>query len=185
MGFEFGKFWRSKEKNNIRDNERITVRQGRDTPEDREAARALMQETFEYHERLGIGELGLTFKPSSQVSYMEECLSALLYGDSGNETVRALLAFRGKKAVGFALVRIIRDYYYTLDSYGYIEQLIVTEHARQQGVGALLLENCYDWLKSRRIHSATLKVYAPNRDALRFYQREGFSHLRHELIKHF
>ncbi|NWJ48737.1 MAG: GNAT family N-acetyltransferase [Chloroflexi bacterium] len=180
MGFEFGKFWR---KDNIPNNERITVRQGRNTPEDREAARALMQETFDYHEKLGMGEPGLTFKPASQASYMEECISALLYGD--NESVRALLAFRGKQAVGFALVRIMSDYYYTLDHYGYIEQLIVTEQARQQGAGAMLLEACYDWLKSRRIHSATLKVYGTNRAALRFYEREGFSHLRYELIKHF
>ncbi len=175
-GFGFGR--------RKQESEQIEVRQARNTPADEKAARALLQETFDYHARVGEGEPSLTFKPHTQANYMEECISTLIYGDEGYEPARAFLAWQGKQAVGFALVRIMRDYYYSTDHYGYVEQLIVSQPARNQGVGPLLLQACYDWLKTRNINTATLKVYGPNIDALRFYEREGFKPLRYELIKH-
>jgi ribosomal protein S18 acetylase RimI-like enzyme len=162
----------------------IIVRHARDTTEERQAARTLIQETFDYHAVVAQGEPTLIFAPKTEQSYMEECLSTLIYGDEGYEPARAFLAWQGEAAVGFALVRILKDYYYSIPYFGYIEQVIVTEKARSQGVGPLLLEACYQWLKSRNITTATLKVYGSNSEALSFYEREGFSRLRYELVKH-
>jgi GNAT superfamily N-acetyltransferase len=162
----------------------IIVRHARDSTEERLAARALMQETFDYHAVVAQGEPTLIFAPNAERNYMEECLSTLIYGDEGYEPARSFLAWQGETAVGFALVRILKDYYYSVPYFGYIEQVIVTEKARSHGVGPLLLEACYGWLKSRNITTATLKVYGPNSEAVRFYEREGFSLLRHELVKH-
>ncbi len=174
VGFNFGKGKKS-----------LEIRQARNNPQDEAAARALLQETFDYHADVGRGEPSLTFRPIAQQNYMEECISALVYGDEGYEPARAFLAWDNKRAVGFALVRLLRDYYYTTEHYGYIEQLIVNEGARNQGAGPQLLEACYNWLAGRGVHTATLKVYGPNQAALKFYEREGFSHLRYELVKHF
>jgi ribosomal protein S18 acetylase RimI-like enzyme len=178
MDINFGKLF---DKNQ---NQNITIRQAQNNSKDREAARALMQETFEYHAGIATPEPALIFKPEAQTSYMEECLATLIYGDTGQEPARAFLAFRKDKPVGFTIVRIMRDFYYQLDNFGYIEQLIVTKSERRNGIGGLLLDNCYVWLKSRGIKSATLKVYGTNDEAFRFYQREGFQMLRYELIKH-
>ena len=162
----------------------VEVRQAFRTPADESAVRALMIETFEYHNRVGANEPSLVFKPQAQASYLEECISVLVYGNEGYEPARTFLAWQGEKAVGYLLARISRDYYYSTEYFGYIEQLIVTESARNSGTGIKLLEASYDWFTIRNISTITLKVYGPNQKALNFYEREGFKPLRIELVKH-
>ncbi len=174
----------------------IVIRAARDDKADLEAARALLQETFDFHAQVAPHQPSLQFRPAAQTSYLEDCLSSIQQAAKGvapNE--QAFLAYQtenrlfGMKAVekpvGLLMVRIQRDYYYATEFYGYVEQLIVSAKARNLGIGPQLLDAACAWLLSRQIHTATLKVYGPNLDALRFYQREGFEPLRHELVKHF
>lgn len=174
----------------------IRIRPAQNNKADLAAVKALMQETFDYHARIAGNEPSLTFRPAAQVAYLEDCLwfvRRVADGTSPQEcALLACLVEPGKffltpseKPVGFLMLRIQEDYFYTARYYGYIEQLIVTDSARHQGVGSKLLQAACDWLRLRDIHTATLKVYGPNQQALQFYEREGFEMLRYELVKHF
>lgn len=166
--------------------EQVVIHQAKNTSADKKAVEHLMRETFEYHARVAQGEGSLTFRPQAQESYLQECLNVLGFADneSGYEPARAFLAWFADRPVGFLLARIMRDHYYQNEFYGYIEQLIVGDGWRNRGVGSKLLDEAYKWLRSRYIYTATLKVYGPNQEALKFYRRQGFSPLRYELIKH-
>jgi ribosomal protein S18 acetylase RimI-like enzyme len=175
----------------------IVVRPAQNTKADLAATKILLEETFAFHAQIAGAEQALQFRPQTQAAYLEDCLwfvQRSAKGETSNELAllayhiekpRTFLTKAIEKPAGFAMVRIQRDSFYTIEHYGYIEQLIVTASLRQQGVGAKLLEATYQWLEVHNIHSATLKVYGPNREALKFYQKQGFQSLRHELIKHF
>lgn len=174
----------------------ILIRAARDDKVDLVAARSLLQETFDFHAQVASNQPSLQFRPAAQTSYLNDCLSSIQQAAQGiTSNEQAFLAWQTEshlfglkaveKPVGLVMVRIQRDYYYTTEFYGYVEQLIVSKQARNLGIGPKLLDAACAWLLSRQIHTATLKVYGPNLNALRFYQREGFEPLRHELVKHF
>ena len=174
----------------------IIIRTARSDKSDIAAVKSLLMETLEFHESIAGNEISLKFRPAAQVSYLEDCI--WFVRETANNKAQDAHAFLAcsiipqrlgfkpqEKPVGFLMVRIQRDQFYSAETYGYIEQLIVNEQARHLGVGTKLLDAACEWLRSRNIHTATLKVYGPNLDALRFYEREGFHTLRHELVKHF
>lgn len=190
----------------------IRVRSAQNTKADLAAVKALMQETFDYHAVIAGDEPSLTFRAAAQTAYLEDCLWFVRRAAAGTSPQEcALLACQveqpgkfflpslsslpsllphsaspaNEKIVGFLMLRIQEDHFYSARYYGYIEQLIVTASARNLGVGSKLLQAACEWLRLRDIHTATLKVYGPNQDALRFYEREGFQMLRYELVKHF
>ena len=176
----------------------IVIRPARDDKADLAAAKALLEETFDFHAQIASNsnQPSLQFRPTAQTAYLEDCLSFIQQAAKGSTpNEQAFLAYQTEsrlfgikaveKPVGLVMVRIQRDYYYATEFYGYVEQLIVSAKARNLGTGAKLLDAACAWLLTRQIHTATLKVYGPNLDALRFYQREGFEPLRHELVKHF
>lgn len=88
-----------------------------------------------------------------------------------------LLARRGGRAVGYAVARLADyssptwagDDLQILD----VETLSVLPEARGAGVGARLLAAMREEVAQRGYDRLTLTAVAANRDALRFYEREG------------
>ena len=56
-----------------------------------------------------------------------------------------------------------------------LESMYVREEFRVQGVGAKLVEKFLSWAEEREAQRASVMAYVANRDAVRFYEREGFS----------
>lgn len=90
-----------------------------------------------------------------------------------------LIARRDGRAIGYAFGRLADsssptwegDELQILD----IETLSVLPEARGAGVGKRLLEGMRDEVRARGYDRLTLTAVAANRDALRFYEREGFA----------
>ncbi|MGE9295902.1 MAG: N-acetyltransferase family protein [Puniceicoccales bacterium] len=56
-----------------------------------------------------------------------------------------------------------------------METLFIRGEARGTGVGKRLVGAFADWAKAEGAERITIRVSAANRDALRFYEREGFA----------
>jgi GNAT superfamily N-acetyltransferase len=89
-----------------------------------------------------------------------------------------LVARRGGRAVGYAFGRIADYSSPTWDGDKVVldvETLSVLPEARGAGVGAKLLAMIREEVAERGYDRLTLTAVAANRDALRFYEREGFA----------
>jgi GNAT superfamily N-acetyltransferase len=88
-----------------------------------------------------------------------------------------LLARRHRRALGYAFARVAPSTSATwhggtiLD----VETLSLLPEARGSGIGARLLALLRDEVALRGYDQLTLTAVATNRDALRFYEREGFT----------
>lgn len=60
------------------------------------------------------------------------------------------------------------------DEAGFIHDLLVTDDARNSGVGQQLLDAAIAWLKRRGMPRVVLWTAAPNTGAQRLFQRRGF-----------
>jgi GNAT superfamily N-acetyltransferase len=55
-----------------------------------------------------------------------------------------------------------------------LENICVTEEARNQGVGARLVEALFEWAKQNGATYVMVDAYAPNLKAITFYEVQGF-----------
>ncbi|MHC1734092.1 MAG: N-acetyltransferase family protein [Erysipelotrichaceae bacterium] len=59
--------------------------------------------------------------------------------------------------------------------YGLIDDLFVMEEARGMGLGKKLMEELHTWFTQNDIHRVKLHAYAWNQDAIKLYERNGFT----------
>ncbi len=64
-----------------------------------------------------------------------------------------------------------------------VENLVVAEAFRQQGVGAALMERIHFWAKERGLNQIQLTVWDFNARALAFYSKLGYEILHHQMRK--
>ena len=64
-----------------------------------------------------------------------------------------------------------------------VDNLVVTEAYRQQGVGQALMERVYLWAEERGLEQIQLTVWDFNQGALTFYEKLGFEMLHHRMRK--
>jgi ribosomal protein S18 acetylase RimI-like enzyme len=95
-----------------------------------------------------------------------------------NDSVYSLIAYSSNQPVGYALL-IIRHYDNPLfcESHQsiYIDQICVLEEYRHNGVGKLLMEKINEFSKSKDIKRIELSVWAENINAIKFFERMGFT----------
>ena len=84
-----------------------------------------------------------------------------------------LLAVRGGAVLGLLSFSFRPSLYHASDAC-LVDELVVEPGARDQGVGALLLEEVIRRAQRQACAEVSLGVLNSNRDALRFYQRHGF-----------
>jgi diamine N-acetyltransferase len=93
-----------------------------------------------------------------------------------------LLAIDSVGLVGVAIIQIEKNISLPLLRRAprvVIDSLLVDSQQRKRGVGTALLRACQDWAEARDIFEVQLNVYDANREAIRFYERQGFEPLRH------
>lgn len=60
------------------------------------------------------------------------------------------------------------------DNSGLLDELFVSEKFRGKGIGKVLMDESTRWLKGKGCSKMLIKVYQWNRNAMDFYEREGF-----------
>lgn len=64
---------------------------------------------------------------------------------------------------------------------GFIHDVVVTEEAREAGVGMQLMQSAIGWLRERDAPRVILWTASPNEAAQRLFQRLGFRHTMIEM----
>jgi GNAT superfamily N-acetyltransferase len=59
--------------------------------------------------------------------------------------------------------------------YGLVDDLFLTEESRGLGLGKKLMEELHIWFRQNDIHRVKLHAYAWNQDAIKLYERNGFT----------
>lgn len=145
--------------------DQIIIRPG--SPEDFDAVRALDRELIAYD---------LQFDPSLDAAWSEsteaaEFFQARLSGDGV-----CLVAERDGELVGCLMGALSEAVSYRRPTpMAELETLFVRPEIRGGGVGRRLMSAFADWVNEHGAARLTVRVSAANRDALRFYEREGFA----------
>jgi ribosomal protein S18 acetylase RimI-like enzyme len=64
-----------------------------------------------------------------------------------------------------------------------IDDLVVSEPARRQGIGSLLIEQAEDWARERALTTIELTVYEFNQGAIALYEKTGYETLSRRMTK--
>jgi ribosomal protein S18 acetylase RimI-like enzyme len=96
---------------------------------------------------------------------------------------RILLAVQGQ-VVGLLSYSIRPDLYHAANSC-LIEEIIVQESSRSQGVGSALIAELFSRLEAHRCAEVSLAVMPENTQAIRFYRTHGLTEEALFLEKHF
>lgn len=96
-----------------------------------------------------------------------------------NTNGKCYLAIENDKAVGL-IMGVIRSY----DKYDYLDykcpksgeitELIITNRVRNQGIGNLLMKKMEDYFKSIGCEYVFIDVFAYNKSALKFYEKNNY-----------
>lgn len=101
-----------------------------------------------------------------------------------NPNSHILLADQDGQVVGLISYSIRPDLYHAADCC-LIQELVVDEAYRSQGIGGQLLEALLSRMQSRGVVEVSLGVGSDNVDAIRFYQAHGISEQAVLLEKHY
>ena len=101
---------------------------------------------------------------------------------------KCYLALDNDKVIGLIMGIIKKfDEYDYLDykcpKEGEITELIVSKDARSKGVGNLLIKKMEEYFKSVNCEYILVDVFAYNKNAINFYDKEGYHNRMHTVIK--
>jgi GNAT superfamily N-acetyltransferase len=85
------------------------------------------------------------------------------------------LARDGTGTVGHLIGKLVEPDSIRLVRLAVLESIRVAPHTRGHGVGALLVQNFFDWARAKGADRASVSAYAANHGALRFYAKHGFT----------
>ena len=66
---------------------------------------------------------------------------------------------------------------------GHISEIFVYEEYRRQGIATKMIAYIEEYLKAKGVYSLDLEVFAFNKEAQNFYNKEGFSEIKRYLHK--
>jgi len=91
---------------------------------------------------------------------------------------RLAVADTGSELVGFCFSYISqKPKYFKLETFGFIGDLYVKPEYRRQGIGFDLVRDALNFFARRKVCQIELLVSIQNRDAIKFWEAIGFSHL--------
>ncbi len=98
--------------------------------------------------------------------------------------IYSLIAYSSNQPVGYVLL-IVRNYDNPLFCEGhksiYIDQMCVIEEFQNKGVGKMLMEKVKEFTKAKGIKRIELSVWADNVNAIKFYEKMGFTNYLHNM----
>ena len=147
------------------------------TLQDLEAVRAVFSQADDLHRRAH-PEI---FRQVEDPTYQEYLLDCILATDG-----LILIAEREGQIVGALNARVCQ----TSDSpalvkrtYLSVDNLVVSEDCRQQGVGQALMQHLHEWAQQHALDSIYLTVWDFNRTAQAFYEKLGYQMIRQRMRK--
>lgn len=96
----------------------------------------------------------------------------LLREAQANSGYQLWAALRGQEILGLMGVRVLTDFVHA--RHLYIDDLVVTDKFRSQGLGAKLLEFAEDLARTNSCRGLRLCTGVSNQEAVRFYERLGW-----------
>lgn len=98
----------------------------------------------------------------------------------GNPDERIIVAEQKGEVVGWTSVSVVDHFYTALHIE--ISGFVVDELHRSQGIGSLLMDEVKRWAKRKDITIIRLRANVLRKDAHRFYEREGFSRAKEQIV---
>ena len=74
---------------------------------------------------------------------------------------------------GYGQIKQNKDYF-AQKEYGYVGFMFVKEEHRGKGISKLILNEIFNWFKSKNIKETRLTVYEENPSAIKAYEKIGF-----------
>jgi len=94
------------------------------------------------------------------------------------------IAEENSKIIGYLLVfKINRAEMFKVKKVGLIADVFIEERYRRMGVGKKLIKECFRWLKDGGINFVEINVEASNKQAMNFWDKEGFKDVSIERYK--
>ena len=100
------------------------------------------------------------------------------------QSCQVLLAARGEVVLGLLSFSFRPSLFHAADSC-MIDELVIEPSARNQGIGAVLLDDAIRRAREHGCAEVSLSVMTSNAEALRFYRRHGFEADALLLERHF
>lgn len=98
--------------------------------------------------------------------------------DSQDDTHPIWLAYKGDSAVGYLVAEVYEpDAASENESgpVGFIDEVFVLPEQRGGGIATAMMQTAMEWLRAEAIGRVVLHVYSRNKNAVRLYERMGFS----------
>jgi ribosomal protein S18 acetylase RimI-like enzyme len=147
-------------------------------PSDAKALGNLLVEIQTLH----VAALPSIFRPIEQDGQTE----GLLTDQITTPDAQSFIAEEGGKIVGYIWVRMHRTppiHLMVPRQFAEIDTLVVAETHRRAGVGRALVTRAQDWAIEQGADEIRLVVYEFNQDAIRFYERLGFTTSRRTMSR--
>jgi ribosomal protein S18 acetylase RimI-like enzyme len=87
-----------------------------------------------------------------------------------------LIAEDTDKAVGY-LVASSKEISYRKSKCAELQNMGVSPDYRSKGIGSMLVQKCLEWAKSKGYQKMYVSAYFGNKEAIRFYKKNGFSEI--------
>ena len=86
-----------------------------------------------------------------------------------------IVAIVNEKIIGYLAGTICEKCPYEITQYGEINNMLVDNNYRGQGVGKRLINKFKDYCKSKNINNLKVVASAKNTNAIKFYKTQGFN----------
>ncbi len=153
----------------------MNIRKAR--PRDVDALVGLWIEFMDFHTALDSGFVRAVDAADRWAAYIteriEDCCFAVLVAEIDGEVVGYVVATE----IQYPPITTIR-------SYGFLQEIAVTEKHRKRGIGRRLFEAAEQWLLDRGVSRIEVKVDVLNPDSRAFWESAGFAPHTETLIKH-
>jgi ribosomal protein S18 acetylase RimI-like enzyme len=138
----------------------------------------LWTEMWQYH--AGCDPKNFRLTPSAEIT-MEGWFESRLE----DERVQVLVAYTEGEIIGYSVALILENPPTVPDHlYGLIDQIGVTERARLQGVGKMMVEYIHRWMKAKGINYVDVHVSVYNKLSQGFWRGLGYTEFLERLRCH-
>jgi len=92
---------------------------------------------------------------------------------AGRDSFVAIARSR-QRTIGYLCGALHRSPVYKFKQRAQLENMIVTDKHRHQGIGSALMVEFFKWCRDKKINNISVNAFIPNIKAKKFYKKHGF-----------